>query len=66
MTEQELLFSIPINLKNMSHTYSFALNVTIIDKITSENSIKQTDLVLYDSELQAFANQTFFEIIVEI
>ena len=46
----------------MSHTYSFALNVTIIDKVTSENSTKQTDLVLYDSELQAFANQTFFEI----
>ena len=46
----------------MSHTYSFALNITIIDKITGENSTKQTDLVLYDSELQAFSNQTFFEI----
>ena len=46
----------------MSHKYSYVLNITIIDKITGENSTKQIDLVLYDSELQAFSNQTFFEI----
>ena len=45
----------------MTYIHSLALNVTIIDRLTGENSSKQVDLTLYDSELQAFANQTFFE-----
>ena len=62
MSEQELFFSIPLNLKNVTQMNSFALNIIIVDKPTGENSTKQVDLILYDSELQAFSNQTFFEI----
>ena len=59
--EEGLIFSIPVDFKTVSYGFSYALNITVIDRLTGENSTKQVDLIIYDTELEAVFSQTFFE-----